>query len=75
MTHLTYKGQRYDNIGTVPYVRTDGGLTTLAVWTSFCADCSAAFEFKTPLGRHSLRWPNRRCAACRKPGVRVKTVN
>jgi hypothetical protein len=71
MTYLTYKGQRYDNIGTVPYVRTDGGSTTLAVWRSLCADCGEPFEFKTTLGKHSLRWPSRRCAGCKRPGVRV----
>jgi hypothetical protein len=34
MTFLSYKGQRYDQIGETPYTRKDGGLTTLAVWSS-----------------------------------------
>ncbi len=67
----TYRGQGYDLVGQVPYVRRDGQLTSLLVWSSCCADCGAPFEFKTPASGGRFQ-PNRRCSAHKRPGQRVK---
>ena len=67
----TYRGQGYDLVGQVPYVRRDGRLTSLLVWSSCCADCGAPFEFKTPASGGRFQ-PNRRCSAHERPGQRVK---
>jgi hypothetical protein len=65
-----HRGQRYDFEGIEPHTRRDGTLTLLAVWVSFCAECGEPFRFRTPL-RAGRFQPNRRCAAHKRPGVRV----
>ena len=75
MTYLKYKGQRYDQIDTVPHIRAkDGSAMRLAVWRSRCATCGELFEIRTTTGRHNLRWPTRRCEQHKRPGVRVPGV-
>ena len=64
-----HAGQIYTLIGTVPHVCRDGRRIELQVWQSACAVCGAAFEFKTPMRDRFV--PNRRCAAHKRPGIRV----
>ena len=66
-----FRGQRYLNIGTRDYRRSDGSLTTLQVWQSHCAECGEAFEFATPSRARRFE-PNRRCRKHKRPGQRVK---
>jgi hypothetical protein len=63
---IDYKGQRYVAARVEPHRRQDGNSTSLIVWSTHCAACGSAMEFKTSLKFSS---PNRRCVEHRKPGV------
>jgi len=67
-----HDGQRYECVRMDPYVRrSDGALSTLAVWRSPCAQCGTMFDFRTP--RQIKRFePVRRCKRHRQPGTRVQ---
>jgi hypothetical protein len=64
----TPEGQVYRLERVEPYQRRDGMMTSIAVWSSACADCGAPFVFTEPLGRFP---GNRRCTAHQAPGRRV----
>lgn len=66
-TVVMFHGQRYELVGTKPYVRKDGTASTLIVWSTHCARCADPMECTTPI----KGWPNRRCPDCAQKGVRV----
>ena len=65
-----YQGQRYEFLGTEPYQTRRGAVVTLHLWRGHCAACGEPFEFKAS-AQASKFSPNQRCAACKRPGVRV----
>ena len=67
------EGQRYVCEAFEPHIRRDGRETALVVLRSDCAQCGASFTFKVPA---LVAWRklmlSRRCAAHKRPGVKVK---
>lgn len=68
-----YDGQIYDLIGTVPYIRHDGGETTLNRWQSRCVVCGEPFFFTSPISAAKFS-PNRRCGKHKSPGRKVSRL-
>lgn len=66
-----HRGQAYICERLEPYVNRSGVETRLAVWASGCAQCGAAFEFRTRLMLDKFE-PNKRCVLHRQPGVRAR---
>lgn len=64
-----HKGQRYICTATVPFTRKDGTVSAVLTWQSDCAECGAAFSFKSGATKFD---PNRRCTKHKRPGQRVK---
>lgn len=64
-----HKEQRYTCVASVPFTRRDGTVSAVLTWQSDCAECGAAFSFKTGASKFD---PNRRCAKHKRPGQRVK---
>jgi hypothetical protein len=60
--------QVYTKVGREHYARRDGRVTDLILWESHCGDCGARFIVKVPVGARRFE-PNRRCRACKRPGV------
>jgi hypothetical protein len=69
----TYKGQKYTRGNETPYMRADGRRTAIVDWISNCAECGETFVARTTTAavKH-LRWPNRRCKQCKRPGISPK---
>lgn len=65
---VAINGQEFTAAGAEPYTRNDGQQSTIAVWTTLCAECDQPLTVKAPLGR----WPEtRRCELHRRPGKKV----
>jgi len=64
-----HKGQDYTCTASVPFTRKDGTVSAVLTWQSDCAECGAAFSFKSGATKFE---PNRRCAQHKRPGQRVK---
>ena len=70
MKAVVYDHQRYECVGTEPYTRLNGTPTTLEIWQSHCVTCGQQFRFKRA-SRAKQFYPNRRCPAHRRRGVRL----
>ena len=70
-TVVMLKGQRYELVRLEPYIRKDGTLSTLLIWSSRCPVCDDPFEVKSALKGE----PNRRCPEHRSPGTKVSAVS
>jgi hypothetical protein len=67
-TILMREGQRYELIALEPHRRTDGKMTTLLVWETYCAETGHPFQTKTCMKTKAI---NRRCRQHSKPGIAV----
>ena len=63
-----HKGQRYTCTASVPISRRDGTVSAVLTWQLDCAECCAAFSFKTGATKFE---PNRRCRKHSRPGIRA----
>lgn len=61
---FTYKGQVYRITG----VEKRDGKPSMVEFESECAECGCTFSGKQ---RFPMKWPSRRCALHKAPGVRV----
>lgn len=66
-----HSGQAYWKVGVRDHIRRDGTPTQLALWKSNCAVCGVPFEFWHPALATKFE-PNRRCAAHKQPGQRLR---
>lgn len=69
---IEIRGQTYERIGRVPYVKADGSTTRLTVLRSHCAKCGEPFEFTATDENIGRGMVNRRCAEHKRPGVKVR---
>lgn len=70
MFEWMHDGQIYRCVGFEPAVRKNGESVRMFVWRANCATCGKEFECRTVEGVKFT--PNRRCDACKRPGVTVK---
>lgn len=68
---ITYDGQTYRPLGFRPFTTKDGNDITLIEWETNCPRCEAPFIATTTM---NFRWPNRRCNACKRPGITMRSV-